>query len=179
MIDQELKNEQHAGTEEVTDGLDTTLTEAEVKLAACQMEADQLKEQLLRERADFENYKKRVERERVQWIKSGQSLLLMDLLNVVDNLDRASAELDKKERTPEMNIWVQGFEMTGKELYKVLSKYGVQPMEYEKTFNPERHEGLVQVDSPDHESGQVVAILQKGFLINNEVLRPAKVSVAK
>lgn len=170
MSDQTVEKNQQAVEEVSQDGQ---------QLEACRIELDQIRDQLMRERADFENHKKRTERERGQWIRSGQAPLLSGLLDIVDHFDRALAEAEKKDHNAHAEMWQQGFEMIRKELNKYLQAHGVEQMPFESTFNPERHEALMSVESADHQSGEVVAILQKGYLFKGEVLRPAKVSVAK
>jgi len=149
------------------------------QLQACQKELADLKDQFMRSAADFQNYKRRSDQERATWMLNAQSAVFKDLLAIVDDFDRAQEEHAKKERTPEMDAWLQGFEMIGKSLYKLLKKYDITPIKENKKFDPELHEALVQVDSDDHESGQIVSVLQKGFMIKDKLLRPAKVSVAK
>ncbi|NRB21383.1 nucleotide exchange factor GrpE [Candidatus Dependentiae bacterium] len=171
------KKEQNISAEQEAKNL--AKKEKNDSLKACEQELADLKEKYVRSVADFDNYKRRSEQERARWALSAQSAVFVDLLAIVDNFDRAQAEHEKKERTPKMDVWLQGFELIGKSLYKLLDKYNVKPVKDNKTFNPELHEALVQVDSQDHESGQIVDVLQKGFTFKGELLRPAKVSVAK
>lgn len=143
------------------------------QLKECQEQKDNWKDQCLRTAADFENYKKRADKERALWATAAQSAVLSDLIAIVDDFDRAFASLGQKN---ESNA---GFELIYKALQKLLEKYGVQEMKEVATFNPEKHEAINQVESADHKSGDIVQVLQKGYTFKNEVLRPAKVSVAK
>lgn len=128
--------------------------------------------------ADFENYKKRVNAERLDWAHDAQKRIILDLLDVVDNFERALAQEKKREDNANIS-WLAGFEMIYQSLEKLLTKYGVQPITDNTIFNPKYHEALMQVESSEHKSGDIVQILQKGYMMNDKVIRPATVSVAK
>lgn len=128
--------------------------------------------------ADFENYKKRVSSERADWTHDAQKRIVLDLLDVVDNFERA-LEQEKKRESAEAQALLAGFAMIYQSLEKVLAKYGVQAITDFSVFNPKYHEALMQVESDKHKSGEVVQVLQKGYMINDKVIRPATVSVAK
>jgi molecular chaperone GrpE len=128
--------------------------------------------------ADFENYKKRISSERADWAHDAQKRIVLDLLDVVDNFERA-IEQEKKRESAEAQALLAGFTMIYQSLEKVLAKYAVQPITDFATFNPKYHEALMQVESDKHKSGEVVQVLQKGYMINDKVIRPATVSVAK
>lgn len=149
-------------------------------------ETEQCREQLAKaeERikylyADFENFRRNTEKERAVWVSSAQARVFTDLLVIVDNFDRAIGELSGALLTDAERVRLQGFELIYKELGAVLSRYGVGEVSVSVPFDPEKHEALVQVDAPDKTSGQIVAVLQKGYVFKDTVLRPAKVSVAK
>jgi molecular chaperone GrpE len=148
-------------------------------LTACQEELNSWKDRCLRITADFDNFKKRTEREKSSWIKMTQANILHDLLVIVDDFERAVEEAKKNPSHEDFSVWFQGFELTNKSLQKLLQKYDVQEIKDHDIFNPQYHEAVMQVDSSDHISGSIVAVLQKGYLFKGEVLRPAKVSVAK
>jgi molecular chaperone GrpE len=149
------------------------------QLQTCQQELQTWKDRALRSSADFENYKRRAEKERTQWVKMSQSALLLDLLQVVDDFDRAVDYLKSHPAPEELQPLFAGFTLTHKALVKLLSKYDVTEIQEHEIFDPVIHEATMQVDSPEHISGAIVAVLQKGYLLKEEVLRPAKVSVAK
>ncbi len=128
--------------------------------------------------ADFENYKKRVNSERTDWAHDAQKKVFLDILEVIDNFERA-LDQEKKRESAEGVSWLAGFEMIYQSLEKVLTKYGVQEITDFSVFNPKYHEALVQVESADHASGSVVQVLQKGYTMYDKVIRPATVSVAK
>lgn len=128
--------------------------------------------------ADFENYKKRVNSERADWAHEAQKRIVLDLLAIADNFERA-LEQEKKRESAEGVAWLAGFEMIYQSLEKLLAKYGVQAITDFSVFNPKYHEGLMSVESDQHQSGQIVQVLQKGYTMNDKVIRPATVSVAK
>ncbi len=148
-------------------------------LQACQQEMSLWRDRCLRVTADFENYKKRAEKERTQWAKLAQSSILLDLLTIVDDFDRALNYVQANPVPEEAQPLIEGFLLTHKALVKLLQKYGVTEIEEHEIFDPSIHEATMQVDSPEHISGAIVAVLQKGYRLKDEVLRPAKVSVAK
>ena len=146
------------------------------KLTACMNELGGLKDRYARLGSDFENYKRRIEKEKSSWMQSAQTAILSDLLGIVDDFDRALQAGKQQESTAQL---LSGFDLIEKSLHKLLAKYGVTPMKDYQTFDPEKHEALMHVDSPEHKSGDIVQVLQKGFMFKDVVLRPAKVSVAK
>lgn len=129
--------------------------------------------------ADFENFRRNTEKERSIWVSSAQARVLTDLLTVVDNFERAISELGGAVLTESERVRLHGFELIYKELGAVLNRYGVTEIPVNIPFDPEKHEALVQIDVSDKTTGQIVAVLQKGYLFKDTVLRPAKVSVAK
>lgn len=128
--------------------------------------------------ADFQNYKKRVTQERIDWAHDAQKQVFVELLAIIDNFERA-LEQEKKRENAAGVTWLAGFEMIYQSLEKVLAKFGVQEITDFSVFNPKYHEALVQVESDKHKSGQVVQVLQKGYTMHDKVIRPATVSVAK
>ena len=144
------------------------------KLKECESQNEEWKERYLRNAADFENFKKRTEKEKLLWMSAAQSSLLQELITIVDNFDRAFTQ-----PTTDQSESIAGFALIYKELQKMLEKYGVIEIKELKEFNPAFHEAIMQVESADHKAGDIVQVLQKGYLFKSEVLRPAKVSVAK
>jgi molecular chaperone GrpE len=136
------------------------------------------KEKFIRASADLENYQRRISKERAVWVEQAQADVFLDLLAVVDDFDRAM-EHHAKQDSEESKALIKGFEMIHQAFYKLLEKYDIKEISEVQTFNPEQHEAMTQVDSPDHDSGDIVQVLQKGFLIKERVLRPSMVAVAK
>lgn len=132
-----------------------------------------LKDRYLRTLADFENFRKRSEREKAEFFKYALSGLLRELLPVLDNFDRAL------EHAEEGDDFHKGVLLIYKQLFGVLQKYGLRPIDEARVpFNPQIHEAVVREEDPSVPSHTVVAILQKGYFLQDRVLRPAMVKVA-
>jgi len=150
----------------------------ENSLQKCELELQQLKDSFKLISADFQNLKNRTIKEKAGWISSCQSDLLLDLLPIVDDFDRAFLEYNKSQDKTSDN-WITGFELIHKAFYKFLDKYGIQEIPQIGIFDPEFHEGISQVESPDHKADEIVQTVQKGYMFKDKIMRPAKVIVAK
>ena len=146
--------------------------------SSCEQECDNYKAQFMRVTADFENFKRRQEKEQAQWYQQAQADLLKNLLVVVDNFDRALHE-KQTERTPELESWLQGFELIHKSIKKLLKDYEVEELKNMTEFDPQFHEALAQVEAEDKKAGEIVDVLEKGYTFKGTLLRPAKVTVVK
>lgn len=145
----------------------------EVDVAALLSERDDLNDKLLRARADFDNYRKRVAREEDRIRKTAAQGILRDLLPVVDNLERA---LDHAEDGSEG--FAQGVEMVHKQLGEVLRRHGLAAIPtVGHPFDPNVHEALMCIESAEHPPEHVAQEFQKGYKLGSYVLRPAKVVV--
>jgi molecular chaperone GrpE len=148
-------------------------------LAQCKAQIEDWKNKFLRAQADFDNFTRRIEKEKVTWLRAGQMPILKELLNIVDDVDRALTNQISTQLTPELQQWFAGFSLIGKALHKLLTSHGVEEIKQINTFDPVIHEALIQVDAADRKSGDIIEVLQKGYMFKGEVLRAAKVSVAK
>jgi molecular chaperone GrpE len=136
---------------------------------------EELKGQLLRVHADFDNFRKRTRQEKEDLVKYAAKNVIVDLLAVVDNFDRALSALPDEEAYRDVRT---GVEMVHRQLLSVLEKHGVQPMDVVgKPFDPALHEAVMQEPADGKEAGIVVQELQKGYTIHGKVLRPAMVKV--
>ena len=149
------------------------------ELTSCKQELLSWKEKFARVSADLDNFRRRMEKERIGWMQRAQSDLTKNLLPILDDFDRAVQQQEKQELTQQMREWLSGFVMISSSLEKILKDAGLQEISETTNFDPELHEAVVQIDSDDHESGAIVEVLQKGYRFNDQVIRPAKVSVAK
>lgn len=136
------------------------------------------KGQFLRVSADFANYKRRVEKERLDWMQTAQASIIQKMLPVCDDLERA-LNVAQEQVKAEQNSLIEGFLLIQKNVKKTFEELGVQEIDTTGKFNPEFHEALVSVASPDKESGDVVEVLRKGYLYKGKVVRHAQVSVAQ
>ncbi|MGD0708208.1 MAG: nucleotide exchange factor GrpE [Anaerolineaceae bacterium] len=152
--------------------------------AAQLKEIDDLKQQSAdnfegwqRERADFQNYRKRVERDQEQMRQNITGAVIKKYLVIVDDLGRA---LKTRPTEGEAATWAEGLELIYHKLEGIMESEGVQRIPAEnELFNPNRHEAISHEDSPDHQSGQIIEVVQQGYTIGDRVLRPALVRVAR
>ena len=132
----------------------------------------------LRALADLENYRKRVERERSRWSAEAKEALLLDLLDVLDDFERALACGD--DGPPADDPFRKGVELILERLRGVLARNGVTPIEAAGAeFDPTVHEAVGQVESDEHETNQIVEELRRGYRIGDKLLRCSRVIVAK
>ena len=130
-----------------------------------------------RERADFSNYKKRIEREQSQLSQNLSANIIKKYLVVLDDLDRA---LKTRPAEGDGAGWADGIELIYRKLQKILEAEGIIRMPAEnENFDPIRHEAISHEDNPDHKSGEIIEVVQQGYLIGDRVLRPALVRVAR
>ncbi len=136
-------------------------------------------ERFLRVTADFENYKKRMEREMNDFRKFANESLIKELLPIVDNLERALAAQHGEDEDA-LEGMRQGVEMTLRGLMDSLKKFGVVPVEtLEKPFDPNFHQAVSQEQSERYPENTVCQELQKGYMLNDRLLRPSMVVVSK
>ena len=129
-----------------------------------------------RAQAEFANYRKRTEREQTRLREDAAGRVVARFLPVVDDLRRA---LQDRPTSGEAAEWSEGIELVYRKLLTILENEGVTRMEVEgEFFDPTRHEAIMQVESPDHESGQIVEVIQEGYMLGERVLRAALVRVA-
>jgi molecular chaperone GrpE len=141
-----------------------------------QRERDDYYDRLLRKTAEFDNYRRRVERERREQSDQAVTDLLLELLPVVDDFDRALT-VDAGEGG---DAYRKGVELIHGKLNEILRRYGVRPINALGTdFDPNVHQAVLHEVSPDHREGEVIGELRKGYTINDRLLRPAMVKVAK
>jgi len=165
---------------DTTEPLDPTATEREApagdQLAETRRELEDMRDRWLRKTAEFDNYRRRIERERREQSDQATVDLLVALLPIVDDFDRALTV----EAGPEADSYRKGVELIHAKLHDVLKKRGVRPIEaLGADFDPNIHQAVVHEESPDHRDGEVIGELQKGYMLGDRLLRPAMVKVAK
>ena len=134
-------------------------------------------DQLLRLRADFENTKKRLERDKLDAIKFANERLLAEILPIMDNLDRATASLAEGHDPAKVK---EGLKIAQEELHQVLESHGVQVVKsVGEEFNPQFHEAVGVVESENAKDGTVLEEVQRGYLLNGRLIRPSRVRIAQ
>lgn len=136
----------------------------------------------LRIHADFENIKKRMEKEKFTAISYAHEQFARDLLPIIDALEMALNTCDKEECNADENLLdkvKEGINLTVEQFKKAFEKHGIELVDIEEGFNPNFHEAVMQLDSKEKKSGEILEVFQKGYKIKDRVLRPAMVSIAK
>src|SRR5881409_2228022 len=159
--------------ESVTDGPNASVEAVDgAEPTQMQRERDDFKDRWLRKSAEFDNYRKRIERERREQADQAVVDLLQELLLIVDDFDRALT-VDSGDGDP---AYRKGVELIHGKLHDLLGKYGVRPIDaLGADFDPNVHQAVVHEASPDHREGEVIGELRKGYTINDRLLRPAMV----
>ena len=152
------------------------IAELEAALAAKEAEAQENWNKFLRERADLENFRKRTQKEKEEILKYGNESLLQEILPAVDNMERALAHVEGDCQ----DAVITGIRLTLDMLLAALKKFGVTPVSAERgtPFDPAVHQAMGQSECPDQAANTIVEVYQKGYLLNERLLRPAMVTVA-
>ncbi len=153
------------------------IEEQKNQLEEKEKEAKEYYDRLLRAAADLENFKKRAAKDKEEWTKFANEDLLKAILPVIDNLERA---VNHAEKVVDTGVMIEGVRLTIKQILQTLDRFGLTPFEsVGKPFDPAMHEAMIVVESDQHEPNHVVEEFQKGYLLNDRLLRPATVSVSK
>jgi molecular chaperone GrpE len=140
-------------------------------------ENKQLSDRLLRTMAEFDNYRKRVAREKEDLLKYGAEKMALDILPVADNFERA---LEQAKTAANASAVVEGVEMIFKQFLGTLEKFNIKPFDsIGQTFDPEKHEAMAQQENEQYAANTVMAEFQKGYFLNDKLLRPARVVVSR
>jgi molecular chaperone GrpE len=137
-------------------------------------EQEDYKEKFIRLYSEYENYRKRTAKEKIDILTNASENVIKDLLPVVDDFERAIANNDKIE---DIEAIKEGFSLIYNKFYKTLTSKGLKPMDSKETeFDLDLHEAITKIPAPNKElKGKVVDVVEKGFLINEKVIRFAKV----
>jgi molecular chaperone GrpE len=139
-------------------------------------EKDALQDRLLRTAAEFDNYRKRMERERRELSEYTAAEVVKDLLPILDNFERAL----QAPASADTETFRKGIELIHKQMLDLLKKRGVKPIDaLGADFDPNFHEAVIHEVSDEHREGEVMQELQRGYLLGDRLLRPAMVKVAK
>ncbi|OCG27870.1 nucleotide exchange factor GrpE [Gilliamella sp. wkB108] len=165
-----------------TPNVDEQLKAKDARIAeleqALQLAKKNESEAMIRARAEIDNVRKRVEQDVEKAHKYALEKFSNELLPVIDNLERALESTDKAN--PEHQATVEGLELTLKSFLDTVKKFGIEVVNTDDSqLNPDLHQAISMVESPDHQSGQIINTIQKGYTLNGRLIRPAMVIVAK
>lgn len=171
----EQEQEQSISSDDILKAKDEKISQLEKELALAKKNES---EAMIRARAEIDNVRKRVEQDIEKAHKFALEKFSTELLEVIDNLERALATLDKENDSHKATI--EGIELTLKSFLDTMKKFGVEVVKSTgEILNPEYHQAVTMIDSPDHKSNQIVDTMQKGYTLNGRLIRPAMVIVAK
>ena len=149
------------------------LAEAQAQIEELKATIAQKDDEILRRRAEFENYRRRTSQEKADIGNVVTQDIIKDMLPIIDNFSRAMAA-----ETTDMEAFQKGVEMIYTQLTEILQKEGLEPIEAEgKKFDPEYHQAVMRVANPDLEDDTVAQELQKGYMVRGKVIRPSMVQV--
>ena len=152
---------------------DTAKSDAEI--AKLSGDLEELRQTLLRRQADFENYRKRIEKERFEDSKRATARVIEGLIPIIDGFEHALAA----HREAEYDSYRKGFELIYKQLLENITKLGAERIDpVGKAFDPRLHQAVDRAETADHEDGTILQVFQPGYLFHGRVLRPAMVRVA-
>ena len=176
-------NEKEQGDIELSDNGENYNEEAAVSTPESGRSGDKdyqdLYQKYIRLAADFENYKKRLAKEKADVVSYGNEELIKALLNVIDNLERALDHADEKAADPKALI--EGVKLVHKQFLSCLEKFGVKFVEASpgQEFDPRLHQAIERVESPDFTPGLIISEMLRGYMLKERLLRPALVVVSK
>lgn len=179
-MSQENENLEESQTEEVEEQTESEETVEVDPLEAALAEAADYKDKYLRAHADFENSKKRLEKDKMNAVSYANESFAKDVLAVMDSFENALASMEESEESSEvLEKMKEGVTLTHEQLKKILEKNHIKEVACEGEFDPEVHQAIMQVESDAHDTGDIVQVMQKGYTIKDRVLRPAMVSTCK
>jgi molecular chaperone GrpE len=174
--EEDLQAAEQAAREEIETETDLILKSLQQELADCRLKSEEYLDGWQRARAEFTNYRKRVERDQALMQQTITGSIVRRYLEVVDDLDRA---LKNRPAEGDGAAWANGIELIYRKLLAILESNGVTRMEAGGAFDPNLHEAITSEDSDHHQSGEIIEVVQQGYLMGERVLRPALVRVAR
>jgi molecular chaperone GrpE len=176
-------------TEQTTDGMELNTDENisgsqrlddavdESELESLKSKIDELNDKYLRQVADFENYKRRTAKERMELIQTAGREVILDMLDVLDDSERAQKQLETTDNVQQIK---EGVQLVFTKLRNTLSAKGLKAIDsLNKDFNVDLHEAVTEIEAGGEMKGKVVAEVQKGYYLNDKIIRFAKVVVGK
>ena len=158
-----------------TESSQNDVVEKETEILRAKVE--ELNDKFLRQAAEFENFKRRNAKERIELIQTASKDVITDLLDVVDDSERAQKQM---ETTNDLQLIKEGVSLVFSKLRNTLTAKGLKAMEAKgKPFDPDLHEAIAEIEAGDEMKGKVIDEIQKGYYLNDKIIRYAKVVVGK
>jgi len=169
-LEQEAVSEENEATEAVEE------TAEDARISELRRQADEHQNRYLRAQADFDNFRRRTQKEKEELAQYASMKLITQLLPVMDNFERA---LQTGAEATEVDSFAKGVDMIYRQLFQVLEAEGLKAMDVVgQPFDPELHQAIMRVESDEHEEGTVIEAVQTGYLLKDKVIRPAMVKVS-
>lgn len=182
-MSEKIENEETQNEEEITTEEQEATQEIEVvdEVELLKQKVSELEDKYLRANADFDNMKRRLEKEKMQAISYAHEVFARDLLPIIDSLEMAivsgsNQEADSVELLSKVK---EGLELTIEQFRKAFDKHGITLVDIEGGFDPNFHEAVMQLESEEKNTGEILQVFQKGYKIKERILRPAMVSIVK
>jgi len=156
--------------------------QCQADLAEARAALAEAEEKVLRIHADFDNSKKRIEKDKANAVAYANEAFASDMLSILDSFESAFASIDQidpEDAADALAKIKEGLELTYNQTLSVLKKHGVEEVAHEGEFDPEMHQAIMQVESDEHTPGHIVQVMQKGYKMKDRTLRAAMVSTAK
>ncbi len=176
-VETEIDEAVESAGSETADATESEEVTLETQLAEAQAKADDNWDQLMRVRAEMENIRRRSERELANAHKYALEKFAVELLPVIDSMEMGvAAAMDENADVSKLR---EGTEMTLKMFEIAIEKFGIKSVHpHGEAFNPEHHQAMTMIDSPEHEPNTIIDVMQKGYLLNERLVRPAMVVVS-
>ncbi len=155
------------------------LSELEAQLASVKAESEQWHDRFLRKAAEFENYRRRMDKEKVESTLIAKSAILLEFLPIADACERALASFKMSRGEGGLDEYRQGVELLYRQVSDTLHRIGVVPIEAQgRSFDPNLHDALAREETSEHKENTIIEELRRGYLFKDRLLRPAQVKVA-
>ena len=175
VLEEKIENEKQSNEKEVSEGT-AGKDDVNEELDKLMKQSQEYFEGWQRERADFQNYKKRIERDQASLKEYISSEIIKKYLVVIDDMELA---IKNRPTAEECQGWIEGVNLIYQKLISILEGEGVKVIPVDGEFDPNIHEALSQIDHPEFESGRIVDVMRQGYKIGDRVIRPALVIVAR
>ena len=180
-VEEEISTEEIASNENAEEEGIEEEVEVVDEVETLKLKVAELEDQYLRVNAEFENMRKRLEKEKMSAVAYSNELFARDMLSIIDALDSASALKESEDiKSEELFEKVkEGIDLTVDQFKKSFEKHGIELVDISGEFDPNFHEAVMQVESEEKNSGEILQVFQKGYKIKDRLLRPAMVSIVK